>query len=76
MKRGITYLTLASCCSMAGKSVARGEHTIRVVIVDQASSPNSHTVGSAVTLPDRIMDLAPLQGLVATGESLSIRITV
>ena len=56
--------------------VARGEHTIAVTIVDQASSPNPYMVGGSVTLPDRIMDLAPAQGVLATGESISLRISV
>ncbi len=58
------------------RGIARGEHTISVVIADQASSPNPYTVGGAVTLPDRILDLAPREGLLATGEALTFRISV
>lgn len=56
--------------------VGRGEHTISAVIVEQASSPNPYIVSGAVTLPDRILDLASTQAVLATGESITLRISV
>lgn len=54
--------------------VERGSHTLKVVIVRQASSPNSYFAAGAVATQDRILDLAPVQGVLATGESLEIKV--
>ena len=51
-------------------NAAQGSHRIAIVIVDQASSPNPYFAGGAITTPMKIVDLAPLQRVLATGESL------
>src|SRR6266540_1480939 len=50
--------------------VARGPHTLTVVVVQQASSPNAYFAAGAIATQDRILDLAPVQGVLATGEGL------
>ena len=57
-------------------SANRGPHTVRLVIVDQASSPNQYFGSGAVTAPGRILDLVPVQGVLATGQALEFRFTL
>jgi hypothetical protein len=54
----------------------RGMHTMRIVILQQASTPNSYSAGGSVSTADRILDLAPVEGIVATGQSLEFHITL
>ena len=53
-----------------------GSHTIRIVIVDQASTPNPYTAGGSISTPAKILDLAPVQGLLNTGEALEFHVTL
>ncbi len=53
-----------------------GAHTIHIVIVEQASSPNQYFASGAVSTPQRILDLAPVEGLLKTGEALEFRISL
>lgn len=55
--------------------VKQGEHTIRVFVLDQASSPTRYVVGGAVTTSDRILDLASVEGLIATGDAVEFKTT-
>ena len=55
--------------------VSRGPHTIRVVIVEQASSPNPYIAAGAIVTPDRVIELAPVEGNLRTGEALEIRVS-
>ena len=55
-------------------SATRGAHIIRIVILDQASSPNPYLATGAVTTMTRVLDLAPVQGVLATGEALEFRV--
>lgn len=55
-------------------TAAPGPHTIRLVVADQASSPNQYFAIGSVTMPLRIYDLAPVEGLVKTGEALEFRV--
>lgn len=57
------------------RNVERGSHVLRVVIVEQASSPNPYIVAGAIITPNAILDLAPVQGNLATGEGIEIRVT-
>jgi len=54
----------------------RGMHTLAVVIVQQASTPNNYFAAGSVATEDRILDLAPVAGSVATGQSLEFHITL
>ena len=56
-------------------NVSRGTHTLRVVILQQATSPNIYVMAGAIIAPDRILELAPVTGLLATGEALETRVT-
>jgi len=56
--------------------VRRGSHSMKVVVLQQASTPSGYTAGGAVATQERILDLAPVQGLLATGESLEFRINL
>jgi hypothetical protein len=51
-----------------------GLHVIRLVIDDQASSPNQYFAIGSVTMPLKIFDLAPVQGQLKTGEALEFRV--
>ena len=53
-----------------------GSHTIRVIIVDQASSPNPYSAGGSISTPLKILDLAQVQGVLQTGEALEFRVTL
>ena len=53
-----------------------GTHTIRIVVLDQTSSPNQYAISGSVTLPNRIADLVIVRGVVATGEGLEIKVTI
>jgi len=44
------------------------------VIVEQTSSPNPYVAIGSVSTPQRILDLAPVQGLLQTGEALELRV--
>lgn len=57
------------------RGLTRGQHVLRVVIVDQTSSPNLYIAAGAVITTDRILDLAPVQGTLKTGEALEMRVT-
>lgn len=57
------------------RNVARGSHVLRVVIVEQATSPNPYIVAGAIITPNAVLDLAPAQGTLATGEGIEIRVT-
>ena len=54
-------------------SANKGSHTVRLVIIDQASSPNRYFGSGAVTAPGRILDLVPVQDVLATGQALEFR---
>ena len=53
-----------------------GPHTIRLVVTDQASSPNQYFAIGSITKPLAIYDLAPIEGLVKTGEALEFRVVL
>jgi len=53
--------------------VERGPHVLKIEIMQQASTPNPYAAGGAVATQERILDLAPVQGVLATGDSLEIR---
>jgi WD40 repeat protein len=55
---------------------APGPHSIRLVVADQASSPNKYFASGSITTTFRIFDLAPVQGLVKTGEGLEFRVAL
>jgi len=55
-------------------SAMQGSHIIRIVIVDQSSSPNPYVATGAVTTMTKVLDLAPVQGVVATGQALEFRV--
>jgi hypothetical protein len=55
---------------------ASGQHTIRLVIVEQLSTPNPYFGSGAVTTLTRVMDLAPVQGTLATGEALEFKFSL
>ena len=53
-----------------------GTHTIRIVVLDQTSSPNQYAISGSVTLPNKIADLIIVRGVVATGDGLEIKVTI
>jgi hypothetical protein len=57
-------------------SAAPGPHVIRLVVADQASSPNPYRAIGSITTRTSIYDLVPVEGSVATGEALEIRVTL
>ena len=52
-----------------------GAHVIGVVIAEQASTPNRYILSGSITLPAKILDLAPVQRDLATGEVIELRVT-
>jgi hypothetical protein len=55
-------------------TAAPGAHIIRLVVSDQASSPNPYRAIGSITTPTRIYDLVAVEGLVRTGEALEFRV--
>ena len=67
---GASQVTLEAIRS----GVARGPHSVRIVIVQQVSSPNEYLAGGAVETMGVVQDLAAVRGVLATGEGLDFRI--
>ena len=61
---------------VAVSGVNRGAHTIGFLVVDQASSPNPYFASGSVSLPEKILDLARVEKLLATGETLEVHISI
>ena len=53
---------------------AGGPHIIRLIVDDQASSPNPYRAIGSITMPTRIYDFIAAEGLVKTGEALELRV--
>ena len=56
--------------------VLHGSHSMKVVILQQASTPNPYSAGGSVATPERILDLATVEAVLATGESLEFRMSL
>jgi hypothetical protein len=69
--RGTAQLTITGSVT-----TAPGPHVIRLVVVDQASSPNHYRAIGSITTRTAIYDLAPVEASVTTGEALEIRVTL
>jgi hypothetical protein len=54
----------------------RGAHTIRLVVVDQATSGNIYFGSGSITLPDKILDLVNVSKVLATGEALEFNVNI
>jgi hypothetical protein len=58
----------------ADVEVTKGFHTIGLVVVEQASSPNRYFATGSVTMPGRVLDLIDVDDMLTTGQSLQIRV--
>ncbi len=56
--------------------VTAGPHVIKVVIDRQATSPTGYRVGGSVSTADRILDLAPVERVLSTGEAVELNVSL
>jgi hypothetical protein len=48
---------------------------LRIVVVEQASSPNPYIASGSIETSNIIRDLAPAQGVLKTGEALEMQVS-
>ena len=80
--RDVTTVTLPAASKSASISgtvdwpVGGGQHVIRIVILDQTSSPTAYGATGSVIMPRRIADLITVRETLATGEGLQFKVTL
>jgi len=52
-----------------------GNHVLRIVVVEQASSPNPYIASGSIETSNIIRDLAPAQGMLKTGDALEMHVS-
>jgi hypothetical protein len=55
--------------------VRSGNHILRIVVVEQASSPNPYIASGSIETSNIIRDLAPAQGMLKTGDALEMHVS-
>lgn len=68
---GAGQMTLEATVS----GVRSGNHILRIVVIDQASSPNPYIASGSIQTNNKILDLAPAQGVLKTGEALEMQVS-
>ena len=55
--------------------IRTGNHVLRIVVVEQASSPNPYIASGSIQTNNRILDLAPAHGLLKTGDAIEMQVS-
>ena len=58
----------------ANVDASAGRHVIRLVVLEQADSPYTYFGSGAITLPTKVLDLARVQRMLATGEAIEFNV--